>query len=65
MTALTPRMVLAVDDEGAVVAIGPIGKDETIEQIRDLIEARGWENYGVVTRMSAENFKQDCKAGAR
>jgi hypothetical protein len=54
-------MVMALDDEGGAVAIGPVVKDESIEKIREQIESRGWTCYGQPRVMSAAEWKRECK----
>lgn len=62
---MSRRIVLAIDNEGAVVAIGPVATDESVEKIREQIEAAGWENYGVVRHSSVADFRAELKAAAR
>lgn len=60
---MTPRVVLVHLDDGEVIAVGPVGKDETIDQIRNLAEESGHTAYGQARRGSVETFKKLMKEG--
>lgn len=57
----TKRLVLAIDDEGAVRGIGPVYTDESVNELRGEVEALGWENYGDVTLDSAAAFRAEVR----
>ncbi len=59
---MTKRMVLALDNEDGTVAIGPVGTDEAVEELRDMVEELGWTNYGVVPVQSATDFRRTARA---
>ena len=54
-------MVLALDDEGGVVAIGPVVKEASVDRIREEIVARGWEPYGQPRVMSVADWRREIK----
>jgi hypothetical protein len=60
---MTPRVVLIHLADGEVIAVGPVGKDETIDQIRDLAEDSGHTAYGQARRVSVETFKKMMREG--
>lgn len=53
---MTKQMVLADTPDGAVV-IGPVFKQETVDALRELVEARGWENLGTARVLSKADFE--------
>ena len=52
----TWRLVLAETSEGETLAIGPVYKDESVEDLRDLVEEAGWVNRGTTRHLSRANF---------
>lgn len=66
MTGRIKRVVLGIDDEGNVRAIGPVGVDDAVEALRDEVEDAGWEIHGVVTLDSLSAFRTEIRSrGAR
>jgi hypothetical protein len=51
-----PRLVLALDELGNWMAIGPVITDRSIEDLRGRAERRGWTVAGVVRHLSRANF---------
>lgn len=53
-------VVMALDEQGAAVAVGPVAREASIERIREQIEARGWTTYGEARRLSVAEWEAEC-----
>jgi hypothetical protein len=51
-----PRLVIAVDDAGRRVAIGPVITDRSIDELRRQVDAYGWDVAEVIPHWSRANF---------
>ena len=60
---MSQRVVLAVNRDGVVTAIGPVANDKSIEQIRSQVEACGDQVRGVVRHLSWADFRAEVKRG--
>ena len=51
-----PRLVLAVDDAGDLVAIGPVVTDRSVGELRGQVTGYGWTVTAVIPHLSRANF---------
>jgi len=51
-----PRLVIALDDAGNRVAIGPVTTDRSIGELRRQVDDYGWTVAAVVPHLSRANF---------
>jgi hypothetical protein len=51
-----PRLVIAADDAGNRVAIGPVVTDRSIAELRCQVADYGWTVAAVVPHLSRANF---------
>ncbi len=51
-----PRLVIAVDDSGQRVAIGPVITDASVDELRRQVDAYGWTVAEVVPHWSRAGF---------
>jgi hypothetical protein len=51
-----PRLVIAVDDAGTRVAIGPVITDRSVDELRRQVDDHGWTVAEVVPHLSRANF---------
>lgn len=59
-------IVIALDDEGGPVAIGPVFNDASVDRIRDQIDATdSWENQGTARKLSVREFEQEISDNNR
>lgn len=52
----TKRVVLAEDDQGEPVSIGPVYSDESADRLRLTVDGYGWTVRGVVPLLSVAQF---------
>jgi hypothetical protein len=51
------RFVLAEDQRGLRIAVGPVFKDESETKLREQIKAVGWKVIETVAQLSAGDFR--------
>ncbi len=57
------RVVVATDDQGNTVAIGPVHADQSLDKLRLEIDSYGWEVQGTARHLSAANFAEMRRRG--
>lgn len=55
---MIPRVVLVRLDTEEVIAVGPVGRDESIAELRELAEEHGHTAYGEARRLSVADFRK-------
>ncbi len=50
------RVLLVRDGDGNQMTIGPVGTDQSVDQLRREVTARGWTVLGVVSHYSRADF---------
>jgi hypothetical protein len=53
---VTARLVLAETADGETVAIGPVYKDESLEELQNLAEEAGWALRGLTRHLTRAGF---------
>ena len=51
-----PRLVIAPDDSGRRVAIGPVITDRSVDELRRQVDGYGWIVAEVIPHLSRANF---------
>ncbi len=57
MTAGAWREVVALDDQGQMVTIGPVHTDVSVDKLRLEVDAYGWTVTGTALHLSAQQFR--------
>jgi hypothetical protein len=57
------RDVIATDDQGSTVVVGPVHTDQSLDKLRLEIDGYGWEVQGTARHLSAASFADLRKRG--